>query len=232
MSKLSVVVGGTDGLGFEIAKLLRDRGDDVVAVGRNAARIQEESGMRFVPLDIGTDIPVLAEGIDTLLSSLQGASVDTLVYAPGFNQLGRLDELSDDSIILQLNVTMTAFAFLMKRIFLSEETLPNLLVITSTTQIRPREFEPMYAGTKAGLAHLAHSIATDTRGKIGKTLVVLPSGMDTKLLKERGVDPKGLLDPAWVALETLAYFDAQTALYEECLILREPARVEKRTLPF
>ncbi len=229
--RTALIIGGTDGLGFEIAKLLSAQGLRVVVTGRNGEKIKETASLEFIPLSIGTDACMLGKDIDTLLSTV--GHIDTLVYTPGFNQYGKIETLTDDDIVLQLNVTITAFAFLMERLFKQQEVLKNMIVITSTSQISPRPLEPVYAGAKAGLAHLAHSIANDESKRITKTLTVLPAGMNTKLLRQRGIiDTSTLLDPAWVASEIVKYFDLQDVHYEECLILREPPRVEKRVLPF
>ena len=83
-----------------------------------------------------------------------------------------------------------------QRLTRKQSQISVFVAITSTSQWVPRANEPIYAATKAGLAHFAHSVSLDP--KILQTLVVAPSGMDTKIQRDEGrPQQEGLLDPNW-----------------------------------
>lgn len=227
-----LVIGGTDGLGLAIAKCLQQGSARVQVTGRSPEHVSAEPYLDFMRLDIGTNITKLGNDLDAVLEWV-GCPLDTIVYAPGFNQMKPIEELSDEEIVAQINVCMTAFAMLMSRVVRRQESVQNLIVISSTSQVRPREHESIYAGGKAGLAHLARSIASDKRGVVETTLVALVSGMDTKLQRVRGIDTSALLRPEWVAEQILGKLKAQTEecyLYQEWLFLRDPSRTVLRNL--
>ena len=160
------------------------------------------------------------EDLDHILEKI--GPVDLLVYAAGFSQIGTLDVLTDKEIDAMLNISLAVPAKLLQRILQRQKKLPGLIAITSTSQWIPRMEEPVYAATKAGLAMLVASVSLDPR--IKKTLVVWPSGMNTKM--QVGRKYKGiLLDPSWVATQILEWYKTDFK-YQLIRILRDPPRVE------
>lgn len=217
MSKTVLIVGGTSGLGLELARQLK--GDhDVVIVGRQNPN---EPGTTF--------IPVMLDGIDThgelegMLLRIQ--PVDLLIYAAGFGQEKKLTGISEEEIDAMIKVGLRAPIQLLQMIFLLQGTLPGFIAITSTAQFTPRPLESVYCATKAGLGMFAESIAMDERMR--KTLVVAPGGMQTPFRKGTSNDTTGWLDPKWVAEQIIDIWGAPFS-YKMIRILRGPARVEHR----
>lgn len=212
----ALVVGGTSGLGLTLAQLLK--GEYQVSVtGRRDSKTQ---GLRFLRLDLSAD-KGLPEALDALVGQL--SSIDLLVYAAGFYQEGRIDEVSDADIAAMDNVGLRAPMMLLQRLLKKQGALSGFIAITSTSQFTPRLREPTYTAVKAGLAMLASSVAQDER--IGKTLVVAPGGMKTKFWEGTDKDTSTMLDPKWVAEQTLGLF-GDDFRYREAHILREPPRVD------
>lgn len=93
-----VIVGGTSGIGFETAKYLMSKGNDVVVTGRHAP---EDNDLNFQFMDV-TD-----EGsIETFFNSIR--SLNSLVYSAGITT-GQKDISSFDkkifNNIIDVNVT-------------------------------------------------------------------------------------------------------------------------------
>lgn len=213
--KTALIVGGTSGLGLEMAKLLSSS-YDVFIVGRK----DPEKDMRFLKLDIFSNS--LGTDMDNLLES--APTVNLLVYAAGFYQEGKIDELSDSDISEMANVGLVAPALLLQRLLKKQRFLEGFIAITSTSQWTPRLLEPMYCATKAGFGMLASSLSMDAR--IKKTLVAGPGGMATKFWEKSGKDTSGMLDPSWVAKEIIDAYTGEFS-YRFIRLLRNPARVEK-----
>jgi NAD(P)-dependent dehydrogenase (short-subunit alcohol dehydrogenase family) len=211
----ALVVGGTSGLGRELARRL-SASYTVTVTGRRDPAL---AGVSFFPLELAVD--GIGEKFDELLGRL--GPVDLLVYAAGFRQEGLLDDLSDADIREMELVSVTAPAMLIKRILKRQAGLPELVVITSTSQWTPRVMEPMYTAAKAGLGMLTASLSLDPR--IARVMLIGPGGMVTRFWEGSGRDVSSMLDPVWVADEIMKLREG-TFRYRFVRIPRNPPRVE------
>jgi NAD(P)-dependent dehydrogenase (short-subunit alcohol dehydrogenase family) len=210
---IALVVGGSSGLGLEIARSLH-ASNDVHITGRNPV-----GDFPFHYFNMGTQL--LGKATQHLIS--QFGFIDTLAIAAGYLQKGTIDQLSPDAIVAMAQTNIIGPALLVREVLLQQEILPTFVVVTSTSEWVPRRDEPIYAATKRGMAGLAESLAEDPR--IAKTLVVAPSKMATPFWMREGNDPSGGLDPAWVAERSVVQLKEEF-YYRHVKILRDPARVE------
>jgi short-subunit dehydrogenase len=213
----SLVVGGTSGLGLEIAKLLKKRGDEVIITGRKNPEIK---GLQFqkLRLDTGQD---LAKNIEAFVEALP--LIDTFVYSAGFYQEGTLTDLGDQDIARMLDVGMHAPIWFTRELLQNQGEIKELIAITSTAQFVPRDKEIIYGAVKAGFAQFVNSLSLDARVK--KVLVAAPGGIKTKFWQATRTDTSTFNDPSWVAREIV---DALRVNFGYALvkILRDPARTE------
>lgn len=219
-TKTALVVGGTNGLGQEIAAGLKAQGYGVYVAGRQ--KRSEEFG--YLPLAISSDPVTDIQHQLTVIASAIGPC-DLLVYATGFYQEGFIDDLSDSNIKDMMLAGVEVPAMLLSRLLYVQDNLPGFIAITSTSQFTPRQKEPVYTAAKAGLGMLARSLAEDDR--IGKVLVAAPAGMKTDFWKGTNKDTSDMLDPKWVAEKVLqAYNDTYDFKYKFLKIHRNPPRTE------
>jgi NAD(P)-dependent dehydrogenase (short-subunit alcohol dehydrogenase family) len=214
----ALVVGGTSGIGLELARLLKSNHETVIITGRTDPK---EEGMRFVPITIGPHQNFTAR----MIWLIQDYSFDTVIYNPGFYQESRISSLTDEQILDMAYVGFLGAAMLMQRILKQQENLPYFAAVTSTSQLRPRELEPIYTAVKAGLGMLANSLSLDKR--IGRTLVAAPAATKTNFWKDTGKDTSEMLDASWVADQIFdCLFHKKPYRYMHALILRDPPRVQ------
>lgn len=214
--KNALIVGGSSGLGLELAKLLQPE-FNIIITGRRDPQI---SGMAFHTLELGDGD--LSATLDKFTAQMP--TIDTLIIAAGFYQEGQLKNLGDADIHKMMNVGLTAPLLLLQRLLKKQPRLEQVVFITSTSQFTPRLLESVYTAAKAGLAMLAESLAEDPA--IGKVLVAAPAGMNTRFW-ENAPRPAGtsMLDAAWVAQQVMEQMQLTTH-YRNVRILRDPSRVE------
>lgn len=213
----TLIVGGTSGLGLEIAKDFHEEGDEVYVTGR---RELDEDGLHYEQFDLAT--PNLPQRIGELVMTLP--QINTLVYAAGYFQEGRITDLSEQQIEEMINVGGRGLIYFVRALLEKQGELDELVTITSTSHWTPRKLEPVYNFAKAGAAHLSNGIAED--GRVGKVLVAGPAGMNTAFWEgiERD-DFDKMLDPSWVAGEVMKLREDDYQ-YRFAKIMREPARTE------
>jgi NAD(P)-dependent dehydrogenase (short-subunit alcohol dehydrogenase family) len=218
MRKTILIVGGSSGIGLELARHYIANGHRVCITGRRDPNLP---GALFFQLLIGASADVLIPAINELVAAFPG--VQTLVYAAGFLQRGSIETLSDDALLTMTNVGLVAPMMLASRLKLLAPTPLKLMLITSSSQYTPRAQEPAYAATKAGLGMLGASLVRDAG--IGKVLVAAPSGIHTPFWRGTDEDTTSMLDPVWVANQ-IVELSGGAFKYRYAKILRNPARVD------
>ena len=213
-----LVVGGTRGLGYELAKLFARQQSVILASRMSRAGIGYTDDHRFVDLANWSTVSALVAKLPY---------IDTLVMAAGFAQFGALDSLSCGEVESMVNVGFLSPVILVQLLLKKQKTLPHYLQITSTSQWTPRANEPVYAAAKAGIGMFAESMAGDLN--VGRVMVAGPSGMKTEFWDGLDHDTSQFLDPAHVAE---AIHDDWVSFhgyrFRQIAILRGPLRVEVR----
>lgn len=213
----SLIIGGTSGLGLEVAKLLKSMGDEVIITGRKNPNAK---GLQFQKFDLsmGAELP---SAVDVFVSALP--KIDRFIYSAGFYQEGNITELDQQAIHNMLDVGLSAPIWFIRELLQNQGEIREFVAITSTSQWTPREKEPIYNAVKSGFGMLANSVSLDPR--VGKVLVAGPAGMATNFWTATGRKDSTFNDPAWVARQIV---DALKVDYEYALvrILRNPARTE------
>jgi|SRR3989344_6889835 len=209
-----LIVGGTSGLGLELAKKL-SKDNHVIIVGRREPKFP---GLDFIHRDLSHGVP----GASNLIELIK-EPIELYVFASGFFQEGTMSQLSDSDIMGMLHVGLTAPVTILNRILKNQKSLPGFIAITSTSQWTPRLLEPVYTAVKGGLGMFANSVSLDPA--IGKTLLAAPAGMRTPFWEKDGRDTSDMLDPVWVAEQILSLYNDEFK-FTHARIMRGPARVE------
>ncbi|SRR6266496_1037276 len=211
-----LIIGGTSGVGLELAKLLL-LDYDVYIVGRQDPEMEH---LIFHAIDLNQQDKSIQK-IHDLVASLP--KIDIFIHAAGFYQEGLITELSEAQIQEMMDTCLMSAIYSTRELLLNQKNLPVFVAVTSTSQYTPRLLEPIYTAAKAGLGAYANSLSLDPR--IKKTLVVSPAGMKTKFHSGREVDMSTYLEPSWVALQIMELLRDEYS-YKYARILRDPAHVE------
>lgn len=206
-NQTALVTGAGSGIGYEIAKLLKEQGNKVVITGRNAEKIRkagEELGVTALVCDVTqkTDIEAL---VATIKADFPELSI--LVNNAGVANLYKLGEGADAYSRAKQEFEVNYFG----PVLLTEKLLPVLkeqpqaaiINITSNVTFHPLVVLPTYSDTKAALhSHtvaLRHTLAKDTNIKVYE---VMPSLVNTEATKDMGGENG--MQPSEVAETTLA----------------------------
>lgn len=196
----AVIIGGTSGLGEQLAGCLNDS-HRVICTGRQSRFRSGEGPGEFFRLDLTPQSEHV--GWRTLLDNQYRrllryvGQIDLLVFAAGFYQEKPLEELTDEQIMAQYHVGPLSYQLLVRRILKQQESLIGHIVITSTSALKARLNESGYCASKAALNQVARCVGLSP--KVGKTLIVAPGGMNTGFYRNSDRDTSNFLDPADVA---------------------------------
>lgn len=186
--KTALVTGGTDGIGAQLIRQLRDKGVTVITQGRNAERCAatRADGFEVIEADLSNQA-----GVDALVSAVAGRGIDILVNNAGagadhdFRDPGLPDlAASDATIFLNLNAPIHLITALMPT--LKSRGQAMVVNVTSGLAIAPRAGGPVYCATKAALRSYSQALRYQLKDSGVHVLEALPPVVETKLTAGRG----------------------------------------------
>ena len=210
MEKISVISGGTSGLGLEIAGLLLRSGKNVLVLGRNSEKIASSS-TRLQKLvknnfteslicNIGKEEDVRKVG-DYLTK--KEYSVEYLFNNAGMGLFTKADTSTSALIDRVFEANLKGMILLTSevlRITPEEEEL-TIVNIMSTSALLGRAEETIYCAAKWGARGFTEALRTELKGTKRNIIAVYPGGMRTDFWKIPGQnrDISNFMDPAEVA---------------------------------
>ena len=200
----ALVIGGTHGLGLELARQCLRHDVDPVIVGRpkstETGRVIDGRGVAVAHASIEDDASVQAM-VDRLAPNSQPLDFDLLFYCPGKRLKGAYRNHDNATVQESFGVNLFGCMNVVRHFHRRRQRSYHLIVIASTTSWRTRDDEAVYGAAKAALAQFArnfHNELIRDQPK-SKTLIVHPGGMRTPFWDGSGVDTSKFLDPAVVA---------------------------------
>lgn len=210
----TLIVGGTSGLGLELAKCCARNDEAVQYAGRTDPMIGLGTFSDYWQIDLNSNnLPWVIESMVTSLPH-----IDSLMYVAGFFLDGLITDVSDNQIENMLSVGSNDLVFFVKKLLAKQGHLSELITVTSTSQWVPRKHEPVYNMVKSGAALFSRAISLDER--IGRTLVAAPSGMATPFYDGSDRDTSDMMHPSWVAEQIMGLRDRMNEADESFLFAR------------
>jgi len=191
--KVIVVLGGSYGIGAEVARLAKQAGAQVRAHGRSTTGLHVQ------------DLPAIEQALDQVATEL--SRIDAVVLSAGVLKTGPLATTSPADItemvgvnyLAAVNVARAAHPHL-------AATQGHLVLFTSSSYTRGRENYALYSSSKAAVVNLAQALSEEWTSEQIKVNVINPERTDTPMRQAAfGTEPKDtLLSAEQVALTTIS----------------------------
>jgi short-subunit dehydrogenase len=210
MKKISLISGGTGGLGLEIAEQLIKSGRNVVILGRNRekldvaySRLLRSSGKNSAEAlicNIGKEADVRRIGAYLADNKL---SVEYLFNNAGMGLFAKADTSTSEMIDRVFEANLKGMILLTSEILsvTPEDEELTIVNIMSTSALYGRAEETIYCAAKWGARGYTEALKTELKGKKRNIIAVYPGGMKTDFWKIPGQnrDISTFMDPAEVA---------------------------------
>ena len=210
MQKISVISGGTSGLGLEIAELLVKSGRNVLILGRNSEKIEEASArlnksakknlVGSLICNIGNEKDIRKVGENITKNKF---SVEYLFNNAGKGLFTKADTSTSAMIDMVFEANLKGMILLTSEILrlTPEEEELTIVNIMSTSALFGRAEETIYCAAKWGARGYTEALRTELKGTKRNIIAVYPGGMRTDFWKILGQnrDLSGFMDPAEVA---------------------------------
>jgi len=185
--KTVLVTGGTDGIGAQLIRQLRDKGATVIASGRNPERIAATRADGFEVIAADLSAPA---GVDALLAGLGDRPIDALVNNAGAGtsydfRSGEVDlEGAEKTYFLNLHAPTQLIARLLPVLKARGEAM--IVNVTSGLALAPNAGSPVYCASKAGLRSYTLALRAQLKGTGITVVEALPPLVDTQMTAGRG----------------------------------------------
>jgi short-subunit dehydrogenase involved in D-alanine esterification of teichoic acids len=187
-----LLTGGTSGIGLALLKVLYQRGNQLVVVGRDEQKMQELKqyypDVTFLRCNLSslTDIADLLLTLDRHFS--EGFSV--LINNAGVQYTYTLgDEPEGQSrIISEIQTNLTSAIMLCDALLptLTQQAEAAIINVTSGLGISPKRSAPVYCATKAGLQVFSKALRYQLQGSSVQVVDVVLPLVDTPMTAGRG----------------------------------------------
>lgn len=184
---MNLILGGTHGLGQEIAAELRRRGEETFVIGRSYDEVVHGPGMKA---DLSDE-----EDVKKLEKYIEKARFKGFFWVAGYGYKGDFAKQQDALRMVRVNlanvlpVAQAAWNRLLKL-----KVQANYVVISSMTGVKPRPDEAVYAATKHGQVGFTRSLGLESerlKSRI-KVALFMPGGMHTPFWE--GKEPANFMD--------------------------------------
>ncbi len=194
---ITIVTGGSSGLGAAVAHAVAERGGTPIVLDRQAP----EGDVAWKEVDL-TDSPATEATVRRLGDDRGG--IDAVVTCAGIDVPGPLDAVPTEvwERIVAVNLFGTAAVVRAALPFL-ERSGGKVVTVASTLGHNAVGDATAYCASKFGVVGFTRALTAELKGRVGVTLLT-PGGMETHFFDERddqykpGPDAK-LCDPAHIA---------------------------------
>lgn len=176
--KVAVVTGASRGLGKEVALLLNVAGVKVLALSRSIENTDLPPEIIKVPLNI-RDLQSIDEAFSVIDKSTK--NIDVLVNCAGRGLIKNLEDTSREEIMDVFGVNLKGNIYIVQEVYkrmLSAKS-GHILNVSSTTGLRARADESIYAASKWGLKGFTESLRLAATTHKIRVTGIYPGGMQT-----------------------------------------------------
>lgn len=191
-----VVTGGSEGIGYELARRFAASGCDVMLVARRAGPLEEAAaGIRTsfkveaiaVPADLTASDAIAT--IDAALAA-HGAYADVLVNSAGIGLSGLFHAQAPDDLARLVDLNVRALTQVTRH-YLPGMRLRGrggILNVASLGGYVPGPYQAAYYASKAYVISLTEAIAAETAGEGVRVCVLAPGPVNTRFHARMGAE--------------------------------------------
>jgi NAD(P)-dependent dehydrogenase (short-subunit alcohol dehydrogenase family) len=196
MRKAALVTGGSSGIGFAIARMLRDEGFELTLAARTREKV-EAAGRELDAFAIQADVADDSECRRVVDEHRRRYErLDMLVNSAGVGIAGPIDELETKHIDLQLNVNLRGLMLVTAAALpLLREAHGVIVNIASIAGTMPSPRLPVYGATKAAVIHFTNTLNRAEEEHGVRATALSPGFVDTPMTEWAPVPRERMIRP-------------------------------------
>lgn len=188
---LALITGASSGIGSDMARILSEKGYDLILVARNKKKMdllakELKTNVEIIPMDISSTY-----NCTQLYNQVKKKNIDILINNAGFGLFGEFNQtkLDKELDMIELNIkTVHALTKLFLKDFIKKDK-GYILNVASSAAFMPGPLMSTYYATKAYVLHLTESINEELRRNKSNVYIgaLCPGPVNTNFNKVAGV---------------------------------------------
>jgi 3-oxoacyl-[acyl-carrier protein] reductase len=227
--KTVLVTGGSDGLGFAIAKKLLQRKAKVVICGRSLQRL-EQAKSRLNSANLSTiqcDVSDY-QAVTNMVAKL--GPIDILINNAGIWVEGDLETHTPEHISQTIDINLKGAIYVTRAVLpdMKQRNEGFIFNISSTSGTKGKPGQSVYVASKFGVRGFTESLKIDLYHTNIKVAGFYPGGMKTKLFEKTGSnkDVSQYMDPNKVAAIVIFILERDDTMIMDHVVLNK--RIKSR----
>ena len=161
----ALITGASSGIGRDIARVLSDKGYDLILVARDKEKLNElkkelQTNIEIISMDLS-----IVDNCKKLYEQVRKENIDILINNAGFGDIGafRKTDLNKELSMIDLNIKAV---HVLTKLFLSDFTKRDsgyILNVSSSASFQPGPLMATYYSTKSYVTHLTLAIYEELR---------------------------------------------------------------------
>jgi NAD(P)-dependent dehydrogenase (short-subunit alcohol dehydrogenase family) len=196
VQRAALVTGGSSGIGYAIARALRDEGFDLTVASRRRERAEaaaEELGAAVSVGDVAD-----AEDCERIVGEHRErfGRLDVLVNSAGIGIGGRIEDLQVKHVDLQLDVNLRGLMLVTRAALpLLKESRGLVVNLSSIAGRIPAPELPVYAAAKAAVISFTRSLNAGLEDDGVRATALCPAFVDTPMAAWTGLAAEEMIQP-------------------------------------
>lgn len=220
--KVSLVLGGTKGLGAELVEQCLLEGDVVIRVGSSIRKQSQEGNLISLPCDLRNGTSVMQ--LSATLGSIPQYPINRFFWVAGKLLKGNLVDQFEDDLEEVVDVNLRNPLYIILPIWKEMQAsgkYRQFVVVSSSSGVTPREDEAGYVATKYAQVGFTKSLGLENKNPNLQISLILPGGMQTPFWdKHPEIDTQEFLNPKLVAEKIMSEISNQNQPFQEFSIPR------------
>ena len=196
LKPMTVVTGGSEGIGFALARRFAAAGNDVMLVARRpeplreaAESIRAEFKVEAIPVSADVTSPDAIATIEAALAA-QGAYADVLVNSAGIGLAGSFLDRAPEEVLQVIDLNVRALTRLTRHFLAGMRVRGRggVLNLGSIGGFGPGPYQAVYYATKAYVHAFSEAIAHETAGHGVRVTVLAPGPVRTRFHAKMGAE--------------------------------------------
>jgi NAD(P)-dependent dehydrogenase (short-subunit alcohol dehydrogenase family) len=196
MARAALVTGGSSGIGFAIARMLRDEGFDLTLASRTREKVEaaaEQLGALAVAADVADEADcrrIVDEHVE------RHGRLDVLVNSAGVGMAGDIDQLPLKQVDVQLDVNLRGLMLVTAAALPLLRDARGLVVnIASIAGTMGTPFLPVYGAAKAAVIQFTSTLNRGEQEHGVRATAISPGFVDTPMTDWNPVPKEEMIRP-------------------------------------
>lgn len=199
MTKYSLVLGATGGIGKEFCRLLVKRSENLIISGRSKEKLEI---LKAELLSINSTVSVIVKecdltakpSISELFSFIKenDCSLSGLYFVSGIDTRKAFTKYTEDKISSQIAVNFESAVIITKKCLELRADSFDMLIVSSACGLTPMPYFSLYSATKSALVYFYKGLKAELKGERVKITVVCPGSVPTREDIKEDIKAQGL----------------------------------------